>query len=77
MDFNKPVRIQVERTGMQVRAFTRQEGDKDWQPLAARVLSAWPQQLHIGAAGVNAGPDEAIMEFENPVLVRKPNQAGK
>ena len=77
LDFKKPVRIRVERTGMQVQAFTRQEGDKDWQPLAPRVLSSWPDNLYIGVAALNSGPDEAFLEFENPVLVRKPNQTGR
>lgn len=75
IDFKKPVRIRVERTGMLLRAFTRQEGDADWKPLAPRVLSQWPDDLHVGVAGVNAGPDEAIMVFENPVLTLKPSQA--
>lgn len=77
IDFKKPMRIRVERTGVLLRAFTRQEGDADWQPLAPRVLSQWSDDLEIGVAGVNAGPDEAILEFENPVLVRKPNQTGR
>ena len=77
IDFKKPLRIRVERTGTLLRASTRQEGDADWQPLAPRVLSQWPDDLYIGVAGTNFGPDEAILEFENPVLVRKPNQAGR
>ena len=77
IDFKKPLRIRVERTGTLLSAFTRQEGDAGWQPLAPRVLSQWPDDLYIGVAGTNFGPDEAILEFENPVLVRKPNQTEK
>lgn len=77
IDFRKPMRVRMERTGALLRAFIRQEGDADWHPLAPHALSQWPDDLEIGVAGANFGPDEAILEFENPVLVRKPNQAGR
>lgn len=77
IDFKKPLRIRVQRTGTLLRTFTRQEGDADWKPLTPRVLSLWPADLEIGVAGVNAGPDEAVLEFENPVLIRESTQTAR
>lgn len=74
IDFTKPMRIRVERIGMLLRASTRQEGDADWNTLQPRVLSSWPDDLEIGVAGMNGGPDEAILEFENPELFHKADQ---
>ena len=75
IDFKKPVRIRMQRTGMLLRTFTRQDGDAEWKPLTPRVLSLWPNDLEIGVAGVNAGPDESILEFENPVLTQAHGEA--
>lgn len=77
IDFKKPLRIRMQRSGMVLRTFTRQEGDSEWKALTPRVLSLWPDDLEIGIAGVNAGPEEAVLEFENPVLVREPKQTSR
>jgi hypothetical protein len=77
IDHTKPLRIRLQRTDGLLRVSTRQAGDANWSEIAPRTLRRWPKDLEIGVAAVNAGAEDSILEFENPVLRQESSQTSR